>query len=365
MKLINEVPSPNVVIEETKNSVEGIKRGSVSLEWRSMVENLGIEGPVIVMWPQLVLPVQGELKREPVTESRNKIKEEISIEGKGRAVSIGEERGGARLPLKRVNRSEVSPIPARLEELIGSEHVARLIWEEVEQLALSAFYAHVKVVEGGPGQGAIDPQILVSLWLYASSEGVDSARKLNKLCVESLPYIWLCGGVKVNYHTLSDFRVNYEEGLEELMTQILGQIEEAGLINWESQAQDGMRVRASAGAASFRREPTLEKGLAKAEATLAALEGGKGTEQEPLNPRQKGAQERAAREKVARYEAAMAEMPAVRAVKKAEEREKGRVSTTDPIARVMKMADGGYRPAYNWQFAVETTNTRGRKWLIS
>jgi transposase len=359
MKLINEVPSPNEDIEETKSRAEGIRRGSVSLEWESMVENLGIEVPDIVMWPKIELPVQWVLKREVVTERRNEIEKDIPIGEKDESVSREEERettAGARLRLKRVNRAEVAPIPARLEDLIGPEHVARLIWEEVEQLELSAFYAHVKVVEGGPGQGAIDPQILVALWLYGGSEGVDSARKLNKLCVESLPYIWLCGGVKVNYHTLSDFRVNYEAALEELLTQILGQLDETGMINWESQAQDGMRVRASAGAASFRREPTLAKGLAAAQATLAALEEGKGTEQEPLSPRQKGAQERATREKVARYEAAMAEMPAVRAVKKAKDREKARVSTTDPIARVMKMADGGYRPAYNWQFAVETTN---------
>ena len=145
--------------------------------------------------------------------------------------------------LRRVNRAEVAPIPVRLEELIPADHVARLIWEEVEQLELSAFYAPLKVVEGGPGQAAIDPRILVALWLYATSEGVDKARKLNKLCVESLPYIWLCGGVKVNYHSLSDFRVKHQEALDELMTQILGKLDGAGMINWESQAQDGMRVR--------------------------------------------------------------------------------------------------------------------------
>ena len=276
-------------------------------------------------------------------------------EERPRATSAGEASSPiGQLRLRRVNREEVAPIPARLEELIGAEHVARLIWEEVEQLELSAFYAHLKVVEGGPGQAAIDPQILVALWLYASSEGVDQARKLNKLCVESLPYIWLCGGVKVNYHSLSDFRVAHKEALDELMTQILGKLNGAGMINWESQAQDGMRVRASAGAASFRREPTLEKGLAQAQAALVALE--ESEESKQLNPRQKVAQERAAREKVGRYEAALTQMPAARAVKKSKDRDQARVSTTDPLSRVMKMADGGYRPAYNWQFAVETTH---------
>ncbi len=279
------------------------------------------------------------------------------LEGRFEAKLGGEQKaereiGGLRL--RRTKRDEVAPIPARLEDLIEPEHLARLLWEEVEQLDLRAFYAHLKVMEGGRGQAATDPQIMVGLWLYASCEGVDSARKLNKLCVESLPYIWLCGGVRVNYHTLSDFRVDYKDGLEELMNQILGKLDGAGLINWESQAQDGMRVRASAGAASFRREPTLEKGLAEAQARLAVLESKTGGEQGSSG--QKAARNRAEREKVEGYEAALAEMPRARAVKKAKDRDKARVSTTDPISRVMKMADGGYRPAYNWQFAVETTN---------
>lgn len=282
-----------------------------------------------------------------------------------------EESGGAEqdspvssgeLRLRRVNRAEVAPIPARLEELIPAEHKARLIWEEVEQLELGGFYAHLKVVESGPGQAAIDPQILVALWLYASSEGVTKARELNRLCVESLPYIWLCGGVRVNYHTLSDFRVSYGEALDELMTQLLGKLDGAGMISWENQAQDGMRVRASAGAASFRREETLETGLAEAKKKIVEL--AEKEEGEQISARQKAAQARAAREKVEGYEAALAEMPAVKAVKKKADKEKARVSTTDPVSRVMKpvlsevevMADGGYRPAYNWQFAVETSH---------
>jgi len=171
------------------------------------------------------------------------------------------------LRLRRVNRTEVAPIPARLEDLIGAEHPARLIWVAVEQLDLSRFYAHLNVVEGGPGRAATDPQIMVALWIYASYEGLDCARQLAKRCVENLPYIWLCGGVSVNYHSLSDFRVNHQVGLDALLNSLLSQLDGAELINWESQAQDGMRVRASAGAASFRREPTLEKGLAEAQTT--------------------------------------------------------------------------------------------------
>jgi len=305
-------------------------------------EGLVWQGVEAEQWARLRRDLGGDAER------REEEQEAEEKEEKQRVASVPNEK----LRLRRVNREEVAPIPARLEELIPADHPARLIWEEVEQLELEAFYAHLKVVEGGPGQAAIDPQIMVALWLYATSEGVDKARELNKKCVESLPYIWLCGGVRVNYHSLSDFRVEYQEALDELMNQILSKLDGAGLINWENQAQDGMRVRASAGAASFRREGTLEKGLAEAQSHLAALEQQEASEH--LSAGQKAARERAAREKVVRYETALAEMPAVKAVKKKEDRDKARVSTTDPLCRVMKMADGGYRPAYNWQFAVET-----------
>ena len=113
------------------------------------------------------------------------------------------------------------PVPARLEDLIPEDHLARLVWEAVGYLDLTAFYASIKVLEGGPGAAAIDPQILVTLWLYATSQGVTSARQIDQLRVELLAYIWICGGVSLNYHTISDFRVAYEAELDELMTQVL------------------------------------------------------------------------------------------------------------------------------------------------
>jgi len=325
--------------EEMCNLGRGVQVGKAVP--RGQTEDLVWKSVKTEQWARLgrVLGVEAERKGE--AEEREE-KQRATLDPRGK------------LRLRRVNRAEVTSIPARLEELIAADHPARLIWEEVEQLDLRGFYAHLKVEEGGPGQAATDPQILVALWLYGTSKGVDKARELNRLCVESLPYIWLCGGVRVNYHTLSDFRVDYGEALNELMNQILVKLDGAGMINWKNQAQDGMRVRASAGAASFRREVTLEKGMAEAQSRVAEVE--EKEESKQLSARQKAAQKRAAKEKVERYEAALAEMPVVKAVKKKEEKEKARVSTTDPISRVMKMADGGYRPAYNWQFAVETTN---------
>jgi hypothetical protein len=176
------------------------------------------------------------------------------------------------------------------------------------------------------------------------------------LCVEHLAYIWLCGGVTMNYHTLSDFRVRHLPALDDLLTQVLACLDHADLIAYEHTAQDGMRVRANAGAATFRRAATLEKRLAEARTVVAALTAPQAAETAPRSAQEQAAQERAATERVARLEAALAELPAAQAAKPAAEQADARVSTTDPTARVMKMADGGYRPAYNFEFATDTAH---------
>ena len=263
-----------------------------------------------------------------------------------------------KLRLRSASRDRVTAIPARLADLLPADHVARLIWDVVARLDLTAFYAPIVVVIGGPGQAATDPQILIALWLYALSQGVTSARRLNELCVEHLAYIWLCGGVSMNYHTLSDFRVQHLQALDDLLTQVLACLDAADLIAYEHTAQDGMRVRANAGAASFRREATLDKRLAEARAAVAALTAPPtdAAETETRNAREQAAQARATAEQVARLEAALAELPAAQAAKPAAAQAEARVSTTDPQARVMKMADGGYRPAYNFEFATDTAH---------
>jgi transposase len=224
------------------------------------------------------------------------------------------------------------------------------------RLDLTAFYEPIVVVEGGAGQAATDPQILVALWTFATSRGVTSARALDQLCVEHLAYIWLCGGVSMNYHTLSDFRIKHRQALDDLMTQVLGHLCHAGLVEFEHIAQDGIRVRASAGAASFHRQATLAKCLSEAQALLTTLEVPSGSAAEAVTAREQAAHERAARERVERLEVALAEMPAAQAAKRVTERGEARVSSTDPQARVMKMPDGGFRPAYNIQFATDTAH---------
>ena len=258
------------------------------------------------------------------------------------------------LRLRRVNREDVIRVPARLEDWLPPDHLARQIWTTVEGLDLAEFYVDIQVEDGTPGAPATDPLLLVAVWVYATSQGETCARAVADLCVNHVAYIWLCGGVSMNHHTLSDFLTRYGAALDRLMTQVVQRLRDAGLIEFDAHAQDGMRVRASAGAASFHREATLSKALEKAQAQVQVLEQARVAETGELSAREQAAQERAAQERVERLTAALAELPAVRAVKPADERGDARVSSTDPEARVMKMADGGFRPAYNWEFVVDT-----------
>jgi transposase len=270
-------------------------------------------------------------------------------------------RLGGKPRLVRPNRVQVEMRLAALDDLLPAEHLARVIWAMVEQLDLSAFYDQVQAVEGEPGRPMTDPAVMFGLWLYATAEGVGSARQLERLCGEHLAYQWLCGGVPVNYHSLADFRVGHEAELDALLTRHVAALMAEGLVSLERTAQDGIRVRASAGSGSFRRRARLEEFQAAAQARVAALKEPAGPDAPTSSARQQAAQARAAGERLARLNRALEELKQVEASKakshKAADKQKpARASTTDPQARVMKMADGGFRPAYNGQLAVDTAS---------
>jgi transposase len=254
----------------------------------------------------------------------------------------------------RPNRAQLELRPTDLESLLPEDHRARAVWEFVEGLDLTPLYERIRSVEGHAGRPAIDPAILMALWLYATVEGVGSARALARLCEQHDAYRWICGGVSVNAHTLSDFRVAHEAVLDELLTKSVARLMEAGLVTLRRVAQDGMRVRASAGAASFRRRKRLRELEREARAQVETLRRELDDDPAATSRREAQARLRAAKDRQARVKRALAEMAEVEAKKAPEEKSEARVSMTDPEARVMRMADGGYRPAYNAQFATDT-----------
>src|SRR3954451_4055820 len=255
--------------------------------------------------------------------------------------------------LRQPDRQRVIPAMA-LEDLLETDHQARVVWDFCTGLDLEPLYESIRSREGGPGRAAIDPRLCVALWLYATLEGVGSARALAWLCGDHHAFRWLCGGVSVNHHTLADFRVGHVDLLDRLLTHSVAVLREQDLVDLNRVAHDGMRVRASAGAASFHRKATLEECLAEAEDQVARLE--EELEDDPAAPsrRHAAARGRAARERAERLKQALERLPELEARKKAGEKDKARASGTDAEATVMKMADGGYRPAYNIEFGVAT-----------
>ena len=258
--------------------------------------------------------------------------------------------------------------PMTIDDLLEPDHPARAVWRFALGLDLSVLYDRIRARGQTAGRPAIDPRILVALWLYATLAGVKSANALADLVIHHDAYFWLAGGIAVNAHTLSDFRIQDADFLEQILTHSVTVLRQQGLVDLDRVAQDGMRVRASAGAASFRRRETLEELLREAQAEVRRLQ------QQPDAPpgqqpaptaQQRAAQRRHAAGRVERIRQALERMPEMEAKKrkakknkskkkggkKGEKDQAARVSMTDPQATVMKMPDGGYRPAYNVQFS--------------
>jgi transposase len=257
--------------------------------------------------------------------------------------------------LRCVDRQQVIPAMP-LENLLDEDHQARLVWEYALGVDLSRLYDKIRSVEGGPGHPALDPRIGFALWLYATLEGVGSARALAWLCQHHNAFRWLKGGVSVNYHSLSDFRSDHAEFLDSVLSHSVALLREQDLVDLNRVAHDGMRVRASAGAASFHRKATLEEHLEEAQEQVRRLkeELDEGDSAAPSR-RQAAARERAARERAERLKQALARLPELEAKKKAGEKDQARASGTDPEATVMKMADGGFRPAFNVHYETACT----------
>lgn len=270
----------------------------------------------------------------------------------------GPEQTRGPVRLRRADRSQMIWGVIDLDAQLPDDHPARTIGAVIDRLDLGALIAQVDAVQGEAGAPAIDPKILLSLWVYATSEGESSAREISRLTQVHAAYRWICGGVDVGYHTLSDFRSQQGDVIDALITQVLAALMKQNLVDLSRVAQDGTKVRASAGAASFRREATLQELMAEAREHVDEMT------REGADPardaRRAAARQRGAQERLERLEAALQQIPEVAETKKRSGAKEGsaRVSTTDADARVMKMGDGGFRPALNVQFATTTDKAR-------
>ncbi|MCB1895894.1 MAG: IS1182 family transposase [Zoogloeaceae bacterium] len=283
--------------------------------------------------------------------------EDLSGEQEQQLMSAKLAREAARLQgpprVLQANRKQIELRASDLESLLGEDHRARLVWGYVERQDLSRLIESIKARGSNAGRSAIDPHILFALWLYGTLDGVGSGREIARLTRESDAYRWICGGVSVNYHALNDFRSGNEALMDEVLTGNVAALASVGAISLERVAQDGMRVRADAGAASFRRQASLERHLAEAGELVHDIKKRAAADPAAASRRAQAARERAAREREERIRAALTQLPLVQAAKRrnGNKPEEARASTTDADARVMKMGDGGFRPAFNVQLA--------------
>lgn len=246
-----------------------------------------------------------------------------------------------------------------LDDMLPNDHRARLLWQFAEDLDLTRSLSRIKSREGEAGRPAHDPRMLLSLWLYATSQGIGSARRVAELCQTDVAYRWLSGDVHPNYHALSDFRSQGGKQLDDLMRQLLTGLVSNHILTLRRVSQDGVKVRAHAGAASFRREPSLKEIEARVKRQIEDLKKELDADPGASSRREQAARERSLKEKADKVARALR---AVREVQETIDRNlspsgrerEARASTTDPEARVMHMADNGFRPATNIQFATDT-----------
>jgi transposase len=253
--------------------------------------------------------------------------------------------------LKAIDRKQLYLCPVDVERLIDPDHSARLIWEFVGQLDLSQFYQEIRVYEGEAGRSAFDPQLLISLWIYGYSQGVGTARELSRLCDYHPAFQWLTGMQAVNYHTLSDFRISHKEKLDDLFKQILAVLQSQGIVDLNRIFHDGSKIEANASSSSFHRKDTIETNLQLAEKVIAELESEDPHQQ---NIRSEAAKKHAAYKRKESLQKAVEEFKKL--PPKTTRNHQTRVSQTDPDARNMIMAGGGYAPAYNAQLTTDGKN---------
>jgi transposase len=247
--------------------------------------------------------------------------------------------------LKPIVREQLLMRTIDVERLVGEDHPVRGIWALVCRLELGRFEESIRAVEGKAGQRTWDPRLLISLWIYAYSEAVNSARELSRMIEHDPGCQWLTAMERIDYHTLSDFRVEHQKGLDEVFVQVLGVLSSEGLIEMKRVMQDGTKIRANASSHSFQKKRRIQEHLELARQQVKEMGEPRGEE---LSQRVAKARVRAKKERQDRLEAALQELEKLQ-----ETKEEPRVSTADPEARVMKQADGGFAPSYNVQITTD------------
>jgi transposase len=250
--------------------------------------------------------------------------------------------------------------PRSIDSLLPAEHFARSFWQLACSIDLTDLLQHYRARLHQPGRPPIDLRVLLTLWLCATHEGIRSARKLFRLCYRDDVYRWIRGGIDLNYHTLADFRLQHADWIRRQAVAAANTLHLEGLLPLKHVGQDGLRVRAWAGSDSFKSRADLRDELDKAREHLQRLQQADQLAAPARGNRRRtkkeAAQLRGATDRCSRLRRVVQDYDDYARTR--EQRKKGdgaktRLSPTDPECRKMKMPDGGFRPAFNVQFATD------------
>jgi transposase len=257
--------------------------------------------------------------------------------------------------LASIDRSQLLLHTVDVERLIDEDHSARSIWHLIGRMNLSLYHANIGALEGRAGRDHTAPRLLISLWLYAYSQGISSARAVARQCAFEPGLAWLCGLQPISHRTLSGFRSDHKEALENLFVQVVGMLSAEGLITMQRVTLDGTKIKANASGNTFRRKEKIEAHLALAREQVQKMNE-QAAEEEKAAKRQSAAKRRAARQRVSRLEAAFREVERLQESRKHDRDYVARASTSDPEAHVMRNGEGGTVPSYNVQLVTDTAH---------
>ncbi len=274
------------------------------------------------------------------------------------------------------NRNQIEFKIESLDSSLPLDHDARTIWKFVNLLDLSKAEEAIASLKDYSGRPTIHPKIIISLWIYGISKGIVSGRKIAENCKDHRGFAWICGGISIGHHVLSNFRSKHCELFEDLVVQTISILVSEELIELKEVAQDGVKINANASKESFRRKPTLKKKKAaimknKAEIIKYIQELEDQQKKGLLLKEEKRKKKRELTEalkKEKRINETLKELENFKNQKNKnrskhknkklsnKEVRKLRSSTTDPESRKMRMADGSFKAAYNFQIATEVNS---------
>ncbi|WP_370943400.1 transposase [Amycolatopsis sp. cg5] len=156
-----------------------------------------------------------------------------------------------------VDREQEFLLPPSMADWLPDDHLVWFVIAVVGRLDTSAFHATAK--RGGVGRRGYDPEMLLTLFVYAMAHGVSSSRRIERLCLTDVAFRIICAQDIPDHTVLARFRQRHEAALTDLLTESLVLAAELGMVSLGVVAFDGTKIAANASKDANRTEAHLRK----------------------------------------------------------------------------------------------------------